>query len=76
MAVTLAFDVYGTLIDTQAVVEKLQDIRGYKDKGFSDTWRQKQLEYSFRRGLMQQYENFAVCTRHALELPAHITVCH
>jgi 2-haloacid dehalogenase len=34
---------------------------------FSSTWRDKQLEYSFRRGLMQNYENFAVCTRDALD---------
>jgi len=29
--------------------------------------RDKQLEYSFRRGLMQNYENFAVCTSDALD---------
>ena len=67
MSVTLAFDVYGTLIDTHGVVSKLQELIGAKAKDFSQTWREKQLEYSFRRGLMQNYENFAVCTRHALE---------
>ena len=36
-------------------------------KEFSCTWREKQLEYSFRRGLMQNYENFAVCTSQALD---------
>jgi 2-haloacid dehalogenase len=30
-------------------------------------WREKQLEYSFRRGLMQNYEDFSVCTREALD---------
>lgn len=29
-------------------------------------WRQKQLEYSFRRGLMRHYEPFSTCTRQAL----------
>lgn len=67
MSVTLAFDVYGTLIDTHGVVSKLQELIGDKAKDFSQTWREKQLEYSFRRGLMQKYENFAICTRDALE---------
>jgi len=31
-----------------------------------DTWRNKQLEYSFRRGLMNKYEDFSVCTKDAL----------
>ena len=67
MAVTLAFDVYGTLIDTHGVVAKLEEIVGDRATNFSSTWRDKQLEYSFRRGLMQNYENFAICTRDALE---------
>jgi len=67
MTITLAFDVYGTLIDTHGVVSKLQEIVGNKAKEFSRTWRDKQLEYSFRRGLMQNYENFAVCTSNALD---------
>jgi 2-haloacid dehalogenase len=67
MATTLAFDVYGTLIDTHGVVEALQELVGDKAKAFSNTWRDKQLEYSFRKGLMQNYETFAVCTRQALD---------
>ena len=67
MAVTLAFDVYGTLIDTHGVVAKLGEIVGDRARDFSSAWRDKQLEYSFRRGLMQNYENFAVCTRDALD---------
>ncbi len=67
MSVTLAFDVYGTLIDTHGVVSKLQEFVGKKAKEFSQTWREKQLEYSFRRGLMQNYENFSVCTSQALD---------
>jgi 2-haloacid dehalogenase len=67
MKVTLAFDVYGTLIDTNGIVLQLQGLIGNKEKEFSQTWRDKQLEYSFRRGLMQNYEKFAVCTSHALD---------
>ena len=67
MSTTLAFDVYGTLIDTHGILSKLEKIIGAKGKEFSHAWREKQLEYSFRRGLMQNYENFAVCTRQALD---------
>ena len=66
MTVTLAFDVYGTLIDTHGVVVALTRVVG-KPAEFSRMWREKQLEYSFRRGLMRNYENFAVCTRDALD---------
>jgi 2-haloacid dehalogenase len=67
MSITLAFDVYGTLIDTHGVVIALETHIGNKAPEFSRTWRDKQLEYSFRRGLMQNYENFAICTRNALD---------
>jgi 2-haloacid dehalogenase len=67
MQTTLAFDVYGTLINTHGVVAALTGLVGDKAKAFSHTWRDKQLEYSFRRGLMQNYETFAVCTSQALD---------
>ncbi len=67
MTITLAFDVYGTLLNTHGVVSTLERHIGDKAVDFSRTWRDKQLEYSFRRGLMQNYENFAVCTRDALD---------
>jgi len=67
MSITLAFDVYGTLIDTHGVIDALQGIVGSKAREFSNTWRDKQLEYSFRRGLMQNYATFAVCTSNALD---------
>lgn len=67
MSLTLAFDVYGTLIDTHGLVSRLQALIGPGAKDFSQTWRDKQLEYAFRRGLMQNYQNFAVCTRQALD---------
>ena len=67
MSVTLAFDVYGTLIDTHGIISALHTLIGNKAKDFSHTWREKQLEYSFRRGLMQNYQTFAVCTSNALD---------
>ena len=67
MATTLAFDVYGTLINTHGVLSLLENMIGNKAQNFSNTWREKQLEYSFRRGLMQNYVPFSVCTKQALD---------
>lgn len=67
-AYTLAFDVYGTLIDTDGVLSHLESLMASeKAMQVSRTWRDKQLEYSFRRALMQSYANFEVCTMNALD---------
>ena len=66
MTITLGFDIYGTLIDTHGVIQQLETMIGDQAPAFSNTWRDKQLEYTFRRGLMRQYENFPVCTHDAL----------
>lgn len=65
--ITLAFDVYGTLINTHGVVSLLEKFVGEKAVAFSTTWRDKQLEYSFRRAAMQNYVTFAQCTSQALD---------
>jgi 2-haloacid dehalogenase len=67
MNTTLAFDIYGTLIDTHGIVTVLQQHVGDQALHFSQIWRDKQLEYSFRRGLMHDYQDFSVCTRQALD---------
>lgn len=67
MAYTLGFDVYGTLIDPHGVMTKLSSVVKTDPQVFSQTWRDKQLEYSFRRGLMQLYADFSVCTAQALD---------
>jgi 2-haloacid dehalogenase len=66
MTITLGFDIYGTLIDPYGVTEKLAEFTDQQAE-FSRIWRDKQLEYTFKRGLMRRYENFAVCTRNALD---------
>ncbi len=66
MPYTLAFDVYGTLINTAGVVDALRPHLGERAAAFSSRWREKQLEYSFRRGLMGAYRDFSICTRDAL----------
>jgi 2-haloacid dehalogenase len=35
-------------------------------QSISAQWREKQLEFAFRKGLMRVYEDFGVCTRQAL----------
>jgi len=62
----LAFDVYGTLIDPFHMEEHLRATFGEKAKEASELWRAKQIEYSFRRGLMKKYAPFDVCTAQAL----------
>ena len=64
---TLAFDIYGTLIDPHAIVARLREHLGDRAGPFSQMWRTKQLEFSFRRGLMRDYADFSVVTRDALE---------
>ncbi len=67
MSITLAFDIYGTLLDTQGVVNVLEKMIGNEAAPFAQTWRNKQLEYSFRRGLMKEYQQFSVCIKDSLE---------
>lgn len=67
MSYTLAFDVYGTLINTNGVFQILAHHLGPQALPFMQTWRDKQLEYSFRRGLMNAYVDFSVVTKQALQ---------
>lgn len=64
---TFAFDVYGTLIDTAGVTASLYTHVGGKAAQFAQRWREKQLEYSFRRGLMSNYGGFPQCIRNSLD---------
>lgn len=66
MSQALGFDVYGTLVDPLRVNVHLEPFVGALADEFAARWRQKQLEYAFRRGLMRRYENFDVCTEQAL----------
>jgi 2-haloacid dehalogenase len=66
MRTTIAFDVYGTLVNPLAMANHLQSLIGDVAARFAELWRTKQLEYSFRRGLMHAYRPFSVCTWEAL----------
>ena len=61
------FDAYGTLFDVHAAVRKHEAIVGTDATAISDLWRQKQLEYSWTRSLMGQYQNFWDLTVQALD---------
>jgi 2-haloacid dehalogenase len=67
---TLAFDVYGTLIDPFGISQRLRSIAGDKTPAFAQLWRDKQIEYLFRRGLGRNYRPFSICTGQALDYTA------
>lgn len=69
---TIGFDVYGTLVDPLEMSQYLNSLIGEKANEFAVVWRQKQLEYTFRRGLMQSYQNFDVCTEQALKFAMQV----
>lgn len=63
---SIGFDVYGTLVDPVDMGQHLEQLIGTKAKAFGQLWHDKKVEYAFRRALMQQYEDFSVCTLQAL----------
>lgn len=67
----IGFDVYGTLVDPHAMRMQLEAVVGDLAGQMAQLWREKQIQYSFRRALMQKYENFDVCTEQALAFAAN-----
>ena len=63
---TLAFDVYGTLVDPHGMEAHVEPFFGSQAKKATELWRDKQIEYSFRRALMKRYVDFDACTTQAL----------
>jgi 2-haloacid dehalogenase len=70
LTTTLAFDVYGTLIDPFGISERLAVIAGDQTGPLARLWRDKQIEYLFRRALGRDYRPFSVCTSQALDFAA------
>ena len=62
----LAFDVYGTLIDPLGLLSWFEARSVPQTRELVAQWREKQLEYTFRRALMRDYADFPTCTREAL----------
>jgi 2-haloacid dehalogenase len=63
----LVFDAYGTLYDVQSVQAKAEDLCPGKGEMISQVWRLKQLEYTWLRSVMNEYKDFWVVTRAALD---------
>lgn len=61
------FDAYGTLFDVHAAVRRHAAAVGPDAAALSEIWRQKQLEYSWVRSLMNRYEDFWNLTEQALD---------
>jgi 2-haloacid dehalogenase len=59
------FDAYGTLFDVHSVVAACREVAP-DAPALSATWRAKQLEYTWLRALMGQYEDFWSITNAAL----------
>jgi 2-haloacid dehalogenase len=59
------FDAYGTLFDVHAVVEAGRAVTS-DPQALSSLWRQKQLEYTWLRSLMDRYVDFWAITQSAL----------
>jgi 2-haloacid dehalogenase len=63
----LVFDAYGTLFDVHSVTAAAERLFPGKGAALSAAWRTKQLEYTWLRSLMRQYEDFSRVTLSALE---------
>ena len=59
------FDAYGTLFDVHSVVEAGRAVTS-DPQALSALWRQKQLEYTWLRSLMDRYVDFWAVTQSAL----------
>jgi len=61
------FDAYGTLFDFAAAAERCREDLGDKTDSLTALWRTKQLEYTWLRSLMDEYEDFWTVTGHGLD---------
>jgi len=61
------FDAFGTLFQTSAINDELKAIAGDKVDALLQTWRRKQLEYSWLRNQMDAYVPFHQVTKEALD---------
>ncbi|MDC3417337.1 haloacid dehalogenase type II [Aquibacillus salsiterrae] len=60
------FDVYGTLFDVHSVSRACDELFPNQGIAISQTWRQKQIEYSFLRQLTGNYKDFFAVTKDSL----------
>lgn len=62
----IAFDLYGTLFDVHSVAVQCDEQFPGRGQEISNVWRQKQLEYTWLRSLMNRYIPFEHVTEEAL----------
>lgn len=62
----IAFDLYGTLYDVHSVVVRCDEHFSGRGREISNVWRQKQLEYTRLRSLMNRYVTCEHATEDAL----------
>ncbi len=63
----LVFDAYGTIFDVHSVTRLAESLFPGRGAALSSAWRTKQLEYTWLRSLMGQYEDFSRVTQSALD---------
>ena len=61
------FDAYGTLFDVNSAAAQAKDALGERWQPLADTWRTKQLQYTWLRGLMGRHADFWQVTGDALD---------
>jgi len=61
------FDAYGTLFDVTAAAQHCQDALGERWGTLAQVWRDKQLQYTWLRSLMDEYIPFWQVTSDALD---------
>ncbi len=61
------FDAYGTLFDVNSAAAQAKDALGERWQLLADTWRAKQLQYTWLRGLMGRHADFWQVTGNALD---------
>ncbi len=67
MKVSLAFDLFGTLVNTEPIRKSLENYVEEQAGNFYKLWRNKQLEYSCRKSLMNMKIDYSQCTKEALD---------
>ena len=63
----LVFDAYGTLFDVHSVIALCDELFPGRGAQLSQTWRAKQLEYTWLKSLMRRYQDFEKVTEAALK---------
>lgn len=64
----IGFDVYGTLVDPLGIDAALREHVGDLAERFAATWRERQIDWTFRRALMGRYVDFDAVTRDAFRI--------